>query len=235
MATFVLVHGAWHGGWCWKRVVPLLRHAGHAVFTPTLTGLGERAHLMSDAIDLSTHIQDILGVLRWEELTDVILCGHSYGGMVISGVADRVPEQLRTLVYLDAFVPEDGACLMDYMGPERAARFREAAQHHGGGVGVAPIPAEVFRVNAQDRAWVDQQCVAHPIKSFEQPLRLTGAWTTVPQRVYIYAAGYAPSVFTPFYERLQRDPAWRTMSVPCGHEVMIDLPQALAQMLLDMG
>ncbi|MCM3900408.1 MAG: alpha/beta fold hydrolase, partial [Pyrinomonadaceae bacterium] len=89
MATFVLVHGAWHGGWCWKRVAAALRQAGHEVFAPTLTGLGERAHLMSDAIDLHTHIQDILGVLQWEELADVVLCGHSYGGLVISGVADR--------------------------------------------------------------------------------------------------------------------------------------------------
>jgi len=112
MATFVLVHGAWHGGWCWKRVAALLRQAGHEVFAPTLTGLGERAHLMSNAIDLHTHIRDILGVLQWEELADVVLCGHSYGGMVISGVADRVPEKLRSLVYLDAFVPDNGTCMI---------------------------------------------------------------------------------------------------------------------------
>src|ERR671922_1840089 len=106
MATFVLVHGDWHGGWCWKRVVTLLRQAGHEVFAPTLTGLGERAHLMhlmSEVIDLSTHIQDVIGVLHWEELSDVILCGHSYGGMGISGVADRRPGGVRTPVYLDAF------------------------------------------------------------------------------------------------------------------------------------
>src|SRR4029077_12302431 len=102
MATFVLVHGAWHGGWCWKRVAALLRQAGHEVFAPTLTGLGERAHLMSDAIDLHTHIQDILGVLQRRVRADVGFSGHSYGGMVISVVAERVPEKLRSLIYLDA-------------------------------------------------------------------------------------------------------------------------------------
>jgi pimeloyl-ACP methyl ester carboxylesterase len=174
MATFVLVHGAWHGGWCWKRVAALLRQAGHEVFAPTLTGLGERAHLMSDAIDLHTHIQDILGVLQWEELADVVLCGHSYGGMVISGVADRVPEKLRSLVYLDAFVPDNGTCLMDYVSPEQVASIRDYAQTKGGGFRMAPIPAETLNVNPQDRAWVNRQCVEHPLKCFEQKLSLTG-------------------------------------------------------------
>jgi hypothetical protein len=100
-------------------------------------------------------------------------------------------------------------------------------------VGVAPIPAEVFRVNPQDQAWIDRQCVPQPLKCFEQRLPLTGAWTQVPKRVYIYAAGWEPSAFTPFYERLQQDPAWHTVSVPCGHEVMVDMPQALAQILID--
>jgi pimeloyl-ACP methyl ester carboxylesterase len=113
MATFALAHGAWHGGWCWKRVAAMLGQAGHEVFTATPTGLGEGAHPMSDAIDLHTHIQDVLVVLQWEELVDVVLCGHSYGGVVISGVADHVPGKLRSLVYLDTSVPEDGTCLMD--------------------------------------------------------------------------------------------------------------------------
>src|SRR5271167_937589 len=108
MSTFVLVHGAWHGGWCYKRVAQLLREAGHEIYTPTLTGVGERVHLMTPAVTLDTHIQDILNVIRFEELADVVLCGHSYGGMVITGVADKVPDKIRSLVYLDAFVPNDG-------------------------------------------------------------------------------------------------------------------------------
>src|SRR5580692_7125086 len=107
MATFVLVHGAWHGSWCWKRVRSALQKQGHEVFTPTLTGIGERAHLLARAIDLETHTRDVLNLIRWEELDDIILCGHSYGGMIVTGVADRLPERLRALVYLDAFVPDD--------------------------------------------------------------------------------------------------------------------------------
>lgn len=235
MATFVLVHGSWQGGWCWKRVVFLLRRAGHEVFAPTLTGLGERAHLMSDAVDLDTHIADILGVLHCEELNDVILCGHSYGGMVISGVADKVCEKIRALVYLDAVVPEDGACLMDYLGKDEVKRFREGARQQGEGVRLAPLAAKDLKVNAGDCDWVDRQCVAHPIRSFEQRLKLTGAWGTVPKRVYVYAAGYAPSVFTPFYKRLARDPQWETVSMPCAHEMMIDMPERLAEILLEVA
>jgi pimeloyl-ACP methyl ester carboxylesterase len=112
--AFVLVHGAWHGGWCWKKVAPLLRAAGHDVFTPTLTGLGERVHLLASEIDLATHVDDVLGVLEYEDLTNVVLVGHSYGGMVISGVAERAGSRLARLVYLDAFLPENGKALRDY-------------------------------------------------------------------------------------------------------------------------
>ena len=131
MATYVLVHGAWHGGWCWKKVAPLLRHAGHEVFIPTLTGLGERAHLLTPEVDLTTHVQDIVGVLTYEDLQEVILVGHSYGGMVISGVAQQAALRLSHLVYLDAFVPENGRCLLDYAVPERAARMRAEGERTG--------------------------------------------------------------------------------------------------------
>ena len=117
MATFVLIHGGWHGGWCWKRVTPYLHAAGHEVYTPTLTGLGERSHLASPETNLSIHIQDVLNVLLYEDLTDIVLVGHSYSGMVITGVADRVPDRVRRLVYLDAFVPEHGQALRDLFRP----------------------------------------------------------------------------------------------------------------------
>lgn len=235
MTTFVLVHGGWAGGWCWKRVAARLRQAGHEVFTPTLTGLGERAHLLHEGIDLTTHIQDIVGVLRWEELSDVVLCGHSYGGMVITGAADKAPEQLRALVYLDAFLPANGQSLMDLVSPEQAANFRDSARTKGAGSRVAPIPAEVVAVNLQDRAWIDRQCVNHPLQSLEQKLSLTGAWGKVPKRVYLYATGWTPSPFTQFYEQVRNDPAWQTMTVPCGHVVMVDMPQELTQILMDAG
>jgi pimeloyl-ACP methyl ester carboxylesterase len=148
MTTFVLVHGAWHGGWYYKQVARLLRQAGHEVYTPTLTGLGERAHLMNRTIDLDTHVQDIVGVIRCEELSDVVLCGHSYGGMVIAGVAEQVAAKIRSLVYLDAFVPENGKSLFDYLPAEQSGQMRTDAAQNGEGYKVTPIPAAAFAVNA---------------------------------------------------------------------------------------
>ena len=126
MATFVFVHGAWQGGWCWVRVARLLRKQGHEVYTPTLTGLGERAHLLSEKINLDTHIQDVLGVLQSEELDNIVLCGHSYGGMVITGVADGAADRIRSLVYLDALVPADGQNLLDVLPSEIATSLAPA-------------------------------------------------------------------------------------------------------------
>ena len=163
MTTFVLVHGAWHGGWCYKRVARLLRQAGHEVYTPTLTGLGERAHLMNRGIDLDTHVQDIVGVIRCEELSDVVLCGHSYGGMVITGVAEQIAAKIRSLVYLDAFVPENGKSLLDYASAERSRQMRDDATQNGEGYKITPPPAAAFAVNAEDAAWVDAMCVKQPL------------------------------------------------------------------------
>ena len=160
MATFVLVHGAWHGSWCWKRVRKLLQTEGHDVFTPTLTGVGERSHLISPQVNLDTHVADVVNLIRWEELTDVVLCGHSYGGCVITGVADRVPERLRALVYLDAFILENGQSLHDLLPRDVAEGQVRGARETGDGWRVPPISAEFFQVNLADRAWMDRQCTA---------------------------------------------------------------------------
>jgi pimeloyl-ACP methyl ester carboxylesterase len=117
-STFVLVHGAWHGGWCYGRVAERLRAAGHRVLTPTLTGLGERSHLCSRSVNLTTHIADVVNLIKWEQLQRVTLVGHSYGGVVVTGVADTIPERISSLVYLDAFVPKDGQCMLDLVGPD---------------------------------------------------------------------------------------------------------------------
>src|SRR2546421_8767740 len=140
MSTFVLVHGAWHGSWCWKRVRKALQAQGHDVFTPTLTGVGERSHLLARNINLDTHIDDVVNLIRWEELTDVVLCGHSYGGAVISGAASRVGDRISALVYLDAFVLEDGESLHDALPPEQRNMQLAVAQTHGDGWKVPPIP-----------------------------------------------------------------------------------------------
>ena len=233
MASFVLVHGAWHGSWCWNRVRSRLQTQGHEVFTPTLTGLAERSHLLSPAVNLETHILDIVNLIRWEELTDIVLCGHSYGGCVISGVADRLPEHIRSLVYLDAFVPEDGDNLMQHLPEIRANRFLESAKNVGEGWKVPPIPAEVFNVNAVDREWVDRQCTLHPLATFQQRLSLTGGIQKIQNITFILATGYtAESPFPPFYEKANAK-GWKTCTMACGHDVMLDLPEELTTLLVE--
>ena len=230
-ATYVLVHGAWHGSWCWKRVRKKLRDAGHEVFTPTLTGLGERSHLNSAGVDLSTHIADIVNLLRWEELSDVILCGHSYGGNVITGAADRVPERIRTLVYLDAFVPENGECLFDLNPPELGEQLRRLAKTARAGWNVPPIPAERFNVNPRDAAWVNAQCTFQSIATFQERIRLNRLRTH--DATHILATGWNDSPFRAAHERAQTK-GWKTRTISCGHEVMLDSPDELAELLLEL-
>jgi pimeloyl-ACP methyl ester carboxylesterase len=239
MSTYVLVHGAWHGGWCYKQVAQLLRKAGHEVYTPTLTGLGERAHLMSPAVNLELHVQDIVNVVRWEELSDLVLCGHSYGGMVITGVADKIPEKIRALVYLDAFVPRDGESVMDHLDPAMRAGMKDDASQNGNGYLMSPIPAAVFNVNKKDAAWVDQMCVKHPLKCFEEKIALTGKFAGVRKRTYVLATGWVPpqppSPFAAVAERVKQDPGWKVVNLPCGHDVMVDLPKETTEVLIAAG
>ncbi|HEX7945193.1 MAG TPA: alpha/beta fold hydrolase [Phenylobacterium sp.] len=234
MATFVLVTGAWHGSWCWKRVRSALTAQGHAVFTPTLTGLCERSHLLSPDIDLQTHIDDIANLIRWEELTDIVLVGHSYGGCVISGVADRMGERIAALVYLDAFVLESGQSLHDTLPADHRQGQLDAAAAVGDGWRVPPIPAAVFNVNAADRAWVDDQCTDQPLASFQQKLHLDAAAPAVGSIHYIYAAGWEGTPFTGFYERAKAR-GWSTREIACGHDIMLDRPEELTAALLQVA
>ena len=232
--TYVLVHGAWHGSWCWQRVRKSLQDAGHQVFTPTLTGLGERSHLNSPAVNLSTHIADVVNLLRWEDLSDVILCGHSYGGNVISGVADQVPERIRTLVYLDAFVPEDGECVFDLHPPERAQQMRLQAQTAGDGWKVPPIPAGRFNVNPRDAAWVSAQCTSQSIASFEEHIRLNRVLSRTHDATHLLATDWNKSPFQAAHERAKAK-GWKARTIACGHEVMLDLPGELTDLLLEFA
>ncbi len=233
MTDFVLVHGAWRGGWCWGRVAPLLRAAGHEVFTPTLTGLGERAHLASADINLDSHVADVLGVLEAEELDAVVLCGHSYGGMVITGVAERAAKRIEALVYLDAFVPEDGQSVLQLMGPERSAALRDQASRTGDGWRVDPPPASFFEaMDPEDSAWIDRRCVAQPIATLGQPIASAGAIGQVRRRIYIWADNDRVTAYAHCADHARNAPDWDYHDVPAGHDVMIDAPEALAEILL---
>src|SRR5262245_11654176 len=231
MAAFVLVHGAWLGGWCYKRVAGLVRRAGHDVFTPTLTGLGERAHLMSPSISLNTHIDDVLGVIQYEELSDIVLCGHSYAGAVISGVAEKAADKIGALVFVDAFLPADGQSHMAAFAPELAQQMRQDARQNGEGYMLTPPSADRVNLNAADVAWVTAMCGKHPLACFEARIALAGGRERVARRIYIAATGW-PSPFAAFAERFSQDPAWQVERVDCGHLIMLDRPQELADILL---
>jgi pimeloyl-ACP methyl ester carboxylesterase len=236
MSTFVLIHGAWHGGWCWKRVSPLLRVARHEVFTPTLTGLGEREHLMSQDIGLETHIQDVLNVLEFEDLRNVILVGHSYAGMVITGVADRAAERIAHLVYLDAFVPEDGKSLGDYQPSEFFQMFRDKTRAEGAGFKLpCVIPPEAFGItNEQDLAWLRPRLRPHPFQTKLDAIRLTNPSSAHIPRTYIYCNNPAVGVFDQFANRFKHDPAWRYAELATGHDAMVTAADDLAALLLQL-
>lgn len=232
--TFVLVHGAWHGGWCWRRVTDLLTARGHEVFAPTLTGVGERAHLAHLPVDLSMQIEDVVRVIEFEDLSNVVLVGHSYGGFVVSGVAERMEKAIGSIVFLDAFVPDNGMSLSDYWPPDRKKLFEDAAAATGWKTIPAP-PAAFFKVNEKDQAWVDSKSVPHPYPCFTEKARLTGARERIAKKAYVRAAEYPSTYFSMFYEKYKNDPAWRTYAVPCGHDVMVDMPERLTEILEEVA
>jgi pimeloyl-ACP methyl ester carboxylesterase len=228
-SPFVLVHGAWHGGWCWRKLTPLLQGAGHEVHTPTLTGLGDRAHLGRASTGPAEHVQDLLALLEMEDLRDVTLVGHSYAGFVIGTVAERARARIRQLVYLDAFVPEAGQRLIDQLLPPQARPAIAAAGEARGYV--APIPLQTLGVtDAADLAWMTPRLVPQPYASFVQPaLEQPGAGLP---RGYIACTQPASGSFGPVAARLRQDPAWRFHEMATGHDAMVTAPQALAQVLL---
>jgi pimeloyl-ACP methyl ester carboxylesterase len=229
--TFVLVHGAWHGGWCWRRVSDLLERKGHKVFSPTLTGVGERSHLMSKDVVLDTHITDIVNVLKWEDLTNVCLVAHSYGGWPVSGALEQVLDRVSAVVYLDAFMPEDGQRGFDFAS-EFSRKALLAAVEKGEPGRPGPT-AEAFHVNEKDRAWVDSKLTPQPNGVALQPIKLTGAREKVAKKTYIRAPVYPQPAFDKAYAAKKADPSWRTYEVPCGHDVMVDMPERLVEILLE--
>ena len=234
MTTYVLVHGAWHGGWCWSRVVERLWARGARAYAPTLTGLGERAHLFSGDVTLSTHVDDVVNLLRYEDLHDVVLCGHSYGGCVIAGVIEREAERIGAAVFLDAFIPKDGESVFDIVPPAQRERQLNAIAE-AGGISLPPIPAAHFRVNEADRATVDARCVPQPAGTFGERIALSPArQSLVTRRSFVRAAGYPSIVF----DRFRGEAAalgWTVYDVPSGHDVMLDEPDNLTGILVAEG
>jgi pimeloyl-ACP methyl ester carboxylesterase len=231
MTTFVIVHGAFGGGWEWREVASLLRARGHEVFTPSLTGFAERVHLASPQTGLETHIQDILNLLRYEDLHQVILACQSYGGMVVTAVGDRMPERLAHLIYLNALVPEDGQAVFDLLPPAIRQRFQEAARTHGEGW---RVPAPPFEDDPTIAAFARGRHVPSPLRMFTDPVPL-GPAPALP-RTYIWCtedpAGLAgvADLMQPFAARAQRDPHWRFHQLTSPPDAFIHMPQAVVDL-----
>jgi len=237
MATYVLVPGGAHGGWCYQKVTRLLQAAGHEVYALTLTGVGERSHLVSAAVDLDLHIQDVVQVLEFEDLRDVVLVGHSYGGMVITGVADRAPDRVGRLVYLDAANPADGQSLLEIARPMMEPARAAGQVIDGVEMVLLPFP-EAGRfygvTDPDDLAWMDARLTGHPWKCFEQPLRLTDAAKLAALPTYHIVCTSTLATRDPDLMARARA-AGRLWEIDTGHDLMITEPQAVTDALLQIG
>jgi pimeloyl-ACP methyl ester carboxylesterase len=232
MVKFLFVPGAWLGGWCWRDVAADLEAAGHSAVCPTLTGLGERAHLLSPEIGLETHVADILGVLEFQDLRDVVLVGHSYGGTVITAVAEQASRRIRRLVYLDASVPRDGQSNNDVVGPEIAAQLRLAAKSSGGGWRVPPAAYVLERPAAALRPWIEQRLTPHPLRCFEEPVQLGSTDTAALPRAFLRTSLQSP-LYTNLIDRA-REAGWYCRDLKGGHYPMFTEPQAVAAALAEL-
>ncbi|MGY1823762.1 alpha/beta fold hydrolase [Geodermatophilus sp. SYSU D00079] len=232
MTDIVLVHGAWHGAWCWRRVLPPLWAAGHHVVPVTLSGLGERAHQLSPSITLATHVEDVVAAVRAEECRDAVLVGHSYGGMVVTGAADRLGEGVGRLVYVDGVVPAPGESWSTPNPPavreERRAVIRET------GV-IPPPPASAFGLAGADAAWVDRRQTPQPGGVYDQPLPFDGERWAARPRTYVDCSVPALASIEPSRERARTQPGWEVVELATGHDPMVSAPQELAAVLLDVA
>lgn len=229
MATFVLVHGAWHGGWAWNRVAPLLRSAGHEVHAPTLTGVSDRAHLLHPGVGLSTHVTDVVALIEAHDLSDVVLVGHSYGGQVITGVADAIPGRVAKRVYLDAFVGDDGEAAVELQPSEVAGHYRHSVEEQGFGWLIPPRSlAKMGVTDSADVEWLTPRLTPHPWRTFTEKLSLTGAGSSVPAE-FIECVDWM-RVFAGMRERAETW-GWPVHEIPTGHEAMVTAPSELASLL----
>ena len=224
---FLVCHGAWSAGWAWKKMHPLMQAAGHRLVTPSYTGLGERVHLANPSIDLETHIEDILNVIKYDDLRDIVLIGHSYGGMVATGVADRARDRTAQLIYLDAFVPEDGQSLLDLNESDRQ-RMQQLVKDGGWRVPPRPISPDTAEADIE---WLNARRVEMPVKCFDTRLKLQGGKLTLP-RSYIYATRITPAdTFGQFAKRTKNEAGWRYYEIDATHSPNVTAPEPLMALL----
>ncbi len=241
MANFVLVHGAWHGAWCWQRVLPALIQAGHRAHAVTLTGVGERAHLLRADLGLSDHIQDVTAAIEAEEMNEVILVGHSYAGMIITGVAQRMPERLRHLVYLDAVVPKPGEAWN--ATHTQATRQHRLSQAQASALNAFdPGDGRLFGLTGEDLAWVNRRQTPHPAQPYSDPLDFDPARVAAIPRTFVHCTQPRLATIDSIRPRVTDAKFWdghwlpgsRLVEMQTGHDPMVSAPQALTQLLVDV-
>ncbi|MFK0292802.1 alpha/beta fold hydrolase [Streptomyces sp. NPDC090442] len=241
MSTFLLVHGAWHGGWCWERVVPLLEAAGHRVFAPSLTGYGDKVHLAGPEVGLDTHVDDVARLITAENLNDVILVGHSYAGLVISSAANRISQRIAHLVYLDAMVPKDGESAADVQPAVR--QLIELAETSESGWRVPPMPEQpapfgLFGVTEPaDVAWLRGMLSDQPVRCLQQPVRLDNPAANAIPRTHIHNVGATPAGIPrrPVPAIQPNGTPAQVWELPTGHDCMITMPTELSELLLKLA
>ena len=230
--TFVLVHGSWHGGWCWDRVTPLLTQQGHRVVAPTLVGLGDLAHQARPDTGLSVHVAQVEALLASDDLTDVTLVGHSYAGLILTAVADRQPARIRSLIYLDALLAEDGQCCFDVM-PGTQSTFQAAADQEGQGWLVPPMTAADFGVvDPQWAQWVNDRLTPMPIRTHQEPLEAPQGNATQLRRVYLSCTQFG---FAGFAQKARDEHFDQVATIDAGHDVQVTEPAQLSQVLCDVA
>ena len=232
---FVLVHGGRHGGWCWTRVARLLRAAGHDVYVPTLTGLGERSHLLAADIGLATHVQDVVAVFEFEEIADAVLVAHSYGGAVVAGAMEEIADRVRKVIFLDAFMPLSGESVLDLIGPERAGAALTTARRDGEGWYLPTTDASYYGVSgADDVAWVNAKMTAQPLKTYTDAAgTINRIWTHPGMYVECQPSTIRPEIRARARDRSTADAQFTYHSLDAPHDVMVTAPGLLAELLLD--
>lgn len=235
-SPFVLVHGAWHGGWCWQRVVPLLEAAGHRTLAVSCRGVGERAAELTPEIGLDSCIADVTSAIEAANLTDVVLVGHSHGGWIIAGVTDRIPQRIAEFVFLDANLVQDGATQFSTLVPELVAARRAAAALSPGGLSMPPPPASAFGItNEADIAWVESQLTPQPLKTYEDALRLEHPLGNGRPKTYVACVEPPFSAVATAHQWARAQPDWHYLEIAAGHDAMVIAPELLATTLLGIA
>lgn len=210
-----------------------LERQDHKVYAPTLTGLADRSHLLNREINTATHVADIVNLAKWERLKNFVLVGHSLGGFVINDVAEQIGSDIASIVFLDAFLPELGESAAKTAS--QVSRDAIAAAKARGELGTKPLPASVFNVNEKDREWVDALCTLHPIQTLIDETKSIAGREKLAKKTFIRAKGWNHAGFEANYQKVKANSAWQAYEVACGHDVMIDMPQRLAEILVEVS